>query len=306
MVSTRRRLVVALAISLAGSLTVANPVRRTGDATTDWLVVHALQADHHANHPHPPPSSPPAPPPFSPPAPPPTSSSEFRIYATGWQKSGSTIMTVALGRGLHTDYALEAVEGCCCAGHSCADVEQTARCANSTDLTAELWGGDMDAYVSDCESVFATRRVLKADDMVWQIDSLIQHARSLEHALTANLQFVFFVRHPLFNIRSLLAWCAPDGHSDADDATACAREQLRGRDRGSNNTLFLRIFAQHGTNDLFAEPVSLAATWRDGACHMGLPAWNRTDAHYANTSTRAISRGVERHRVQALNTPTAH
>ena len=58
---------------------------------------------------------------------------DFRIFATGWQKSGSTAMTVALGSGLGVRYVTEAVEGCCCAGHSCnGDAAPAATVATPT------------------------------------------------------------------------------------------------------------------------------------------------------------------------------
>jgi hypothetical protein len=189
----------------------------------------------------------------------------LQLYAVGWQKSGSSIMTMALSKGMETSAELEAVQQCCCNGVKCAEVGHPgqmsylprATCVNDTNLSAPLFGDDMSHYARTCARQLRAG-VVKSDDMIWQIDSLMHHVRSLPaHASGAGIQFIYYVRHPLFNIRSLLAWCAETGEQ--------CETRMRDQVSRSNNTLFLRIYTNRQGDALAATPVKLASTWRDAA-----------------------------------------
>jgi hypothetical protein len=126
---------------------------------------------------------------------------------------------------------------------------------DSLQISAPLWGGDASRYASTCPPV-QTDTVLKADDMLFQVHSLIDYFRGLPPtAPAAGMQFVFFVRHPLFNIRSLLAWASID---------ECAPALRKAEAEGSNNTLYLRIFTDQDGN-LRPSANALARKWKAAA-----------------------------------------
>ena len=186
----------------------------------------------------------------------------MQVFALGWQKSGSTIMTTLLGHGLNVSYITEAVETCCCAGIECASTDDGSfarqQCTDQHRLMGPLWGGDIGRYAAACAAELAAP-ILKADDMIWQFDDLYRHVRSLPlSAPTAGIQFVFFVRHPFYNIRSLLAWCAPRPEE-------CRGRVEHWRREGNNNRLFLRIYADQRDDSIAAEPVTLARAWKAAA-----------------------------------------
>lgn len=184
-----------------------------------------------------------------------------RIFAVGFQKSGSTFMTATIARAFNTTANLEGAWSCCCCGHPCeADSSLPSgwprnECVDATHLYAPLFGGNTNTYLSQCAEVFDAN-IVKADDMLWQIDELMREMRLVRRF--AETQFVFYVRHPIFNVRSLIAWCAP---SVAD----CARDLRTYEAEGNNNTLFQRVFADRQTGRLTADPTRLAASWKAGA-----------------------------------------
>jgi hypothetical protein len=95
--------------------------------------------------------------------------------------------------------------------------------------------------------------------MLWQVDSLISYFGTLSLASTyAGMRFIYLVRHPLFNIRSLLSWCA-------DDVDDCQPSMTALRDAHSNNTLYMRIFADRTTGGVAGTPIALASTWKEAA-----------------------------------------
>jgi len=189
----------------------------------------------------------------------------YQLFATGLQKSGSSIMTAALGKGLGVPFETEAVTSCCCAGGTGVVWNDDypsgfarQECVNDADIAGPLFGDNPSRYLSTCASQL-NATVVKADDMVWQIDSIMQHFFSLPASSpAAGMQFLFYVRHPLFNIRSLLAWCAPTIDECGPSMQAEAAE-------GSNNTLYRRIFVDRHTRDPATRPVELATVWKEAA-----------------------------------------
>ena len=191
----------------------------------------------------------------------------LRVYAVGLQKCGSTLMTHVLANAFNVSVQDEAARNCCCerVPHSCdrADASssgfQAAECVDASQLVAPLFNNDPDRYMSQC-SVQLEASIVKADDMLWQVHSLMERmAQPLPPALRhlAGTQFIFYVRHPLFNVRSQLAWCAPLLEGCAPALSDLVRD-------GSNNTLYLRVFADRATGAVTADPVRLAANWKAG------------------------------------------
>jgi hypothetical protein len=194
--------------------------------------------------------------------------SPYQIYAVGLQKSGSSIMIAAIGEGLHVDYNTEAILSCCCEGGAAAEeMEDTSMypshyarqtCVNDENLAAPLFCGDTRRYAKLCAPSLQQSTVLKADDMLWQVHELIDYFWSLPpHAPTSGMQFIFYVRHPLFNIRSLLAWCAPA-------IGECGPSLRDEEERGRNNTLYRRVFSDR-SGAIAASPLELARTWKRAA-----------------------------------------
>ena len=183
-----------------------------------------------------------------------------QIYAVGWQKSGSTVATMAIAASLNCTSNLEAVDECCCSGSYCSpELPVTAQtCVDQKVVQAPLWAGEASSYVRDCASLWGSGSALavaKADDMLWQVDSLMSFAA----ATKAPTRFVFYVRHPIFNIRSLLAWCAPK----PEDCPGTL--QILAEQGGTPISLFHRVFTDPQTGSRAADPVSMAVTWQHGA-----------------------------------------
>ena len=183
----------------------------------------------------------------------------LKIYAFGLQKSGSTVMTVALAAGMGVTLNTESVQACCCGQDTSCYGNLTAQeCADHHNIVAPLFGGSAETYVRQCGDHLRRTMLHKADDMIWQADSLMN---GLGTALGVDMQYVYLVRHPLYNIRSLLSWCAPN----IGDCPQTLQAEL---DRGGGNALYLRIFSKEGddgTAQLAATPLGLAETWKRAA-----------------------------------------
>lgn len=189
----------------------------------------------------------------------PRSALGLKIYAFGLQKSGSTVMTVALAAGMGVTLSTESAQACCCGQDTSCYGNLTAQeCADSTNIVAPLFGGSADTYVRQCGGLLRRTMLHKADDMMWQAESLMN---GLGTALGVDMQYVYLVRHPLYNIRSLLSWCSPN----MEDCTQTLQAEL---EKGGGNALYLRIFskeADDGTSQLAATPLDLAETWKRAA-----------------------------------------
>ena len=124
-----------------------------------------------------------------------------QTFCLGHQKSGTSVMARALStwKGFDSStggvYNGEAVLTCC--GRS-----SNHSCVNHSRLSAPLFGGNMSRYFQLCSKPLGAR-VIKADDMLWDFDALYAHARA---TCGVSMRFVFFVRHPMFVVRSLISW----------------------------------------------------------------------------------------------------
>ena len=208
-----------------------------------------------------------------------TASSAFPpIYAVGWAKAGTTVMAAALAAGMGVEASLEAANTCCCGNREC-DLLTVPSCTpggmQEASIMAPLFGGAA-SYYEQCPSLL-TARVAKADDMLWQVQGLMDYTVALPPGILGHAtRYIFFVRHPLYNIRSLLSWCVSalsgaevDASSSASasnvsTAESCAQMVERSRPK-SNKTLFYRIFAHPSDGKIAADALSLAAVWNAAA-----------------------------------------
>jgi len=183
-----------------------------------------------------------------------------RVYMVGLQKSGTTSIAAAFAAGLGVKPSLEAANSCCCQGHSCGD-QQIAACVNENHLTAPLFNGSAAQYYEWCATALEAG-VAKSDDMLWQVGSLMHYTNNVPAGAPGyRTQFVFLVRHPLFTIASLLAWCderRADHHS-------CEEHIRSQRHSSGTNLLYYRIFALPKSGVIAASPVSLAHVWKAAA-----------------------------------------
>ena len=147
-----------------------------------------------------------------------------QLWATGYQKTGSTIMTKAIAAGMHWGVNTEAVMQCCCKGSlqwnpeaSCNSLAPYSQsdCVNRNNIAGSLFNGSMEVFLDTCGA--SSCQVVKADDVLWDM----QRLRSVlwQRVGVAPL-IVFYVRHPIFNIRAMLAWCTEDMASWVDAETA--------------------------------------------------------------------------------------
>jgi len=180
-----------------------------------------------------------------------------RVYMVGLQKSGSTVMAAALSAGLGLESSLEAATSCCCSGVECVG-EMHRECVDANRLTAPLFNGSAAQYYSWCTAQLQPR-VTKADDMLWQVGSLMDYTSALPAGAQGyRTQYVFLVRHPLYNIASLLAWC------EQPDMT-CDEHMRDKRANNGTNALFYRIFALPETGEIAANARELAKVWKAAA-----------------------------------------
>ena len=201
----------------------------------------------------------------------------MQIFAVGWQHSGSTLMSEVISKAMDVSVEVEALENCCCNGDKCPQPHTRQLCTDSSFLDGpltnsdnstsyfDLFGGNMSRYYESCAASL-NHAVVKADDMLWQFDALYDYVHSLPRGAPAwSTQFIFFVRHPLPNIRSLLAWCTPAGGKDGDRTWRSCEESLREkRVRESNNTLLMRIYTEPRSGKLAGTPAALARLWVAG------------------------------------------
>jgi hypothetical protein len=216
------------------------------------------------------------------------------VFVVGWQKTGSTIMSLALAMATARKMNTEAAHRCCSPGTPAALGNFTC-IADERSLGAPLWLADYSRYIAACrtthedlgarkvkfresalavvEALEAKRlasgeaipAVLKADDFLWQVDSLMEYCSGVvpqPSPTTPGVAFVFVVRHMLYNVRSLLAWC--EGKATRHNMT-CNQFVQSSRQRGEGNLLFGRIFTTTPGDAIASSPISLAGIWKQNA-----------------------------------------
>ena len=188
-----------------------------------------------------------------------------QLWATGWQKTGSTIMTMALASALDAGVNTEAVIQCCCKNsldsHCNAAVPfSQSDCVNNHNIGGSLFNGSVDTFLSTCGA--SQCQTIKADDMLWETTTLYSHLTSL---MGESPRMVFFARHPILNIRALLAWCT-EGLWEWVDAEQAERNcqakfiQIR-RDTPNQDQLWQRPFMMAG-NQPATNAIDLAGLWK--------------------------------------------
>jgi len=188
-----------------------------------------------------------------------------QLWALGLQKTGSTIMSTTIAAALHAGLNEEAVAQCCCKGSLDENCNaQTpfspSECLSIGDIGGSLFGGNMATFVSTC----GVRRcdVIKADDLIWDLPRL--HIELTMHERVAP-RILFFVRHPVHNIRALLAWCTEDDRKwdDADSAAAACTAKLQRlrRVQPNQDIMWQRPFLAPG-NKIATTAVDIARMWQ--------------------------------------------